>query len=171
LTGYPGQFESYELDYLRIRATKDESPSEFTSGDTSHPHGLFTHKNFVPDPTFPSKDYTKAMLNALPVRNLALTHAENMTLTHSCSHHVSALRTPTQEMLRREIHRECASARLEGVSVGEYRYYQGFTSLEDYIGARMCVCWGYCWCSKLCSIYGDVLCPCSEWVEVHGDAK
>ena len=46
--------------------------------------------------------------------------------------------------LRREVHRECSAARLESVSVGEYRYWQGFMSLEEYLGARM-------WCA------GDLL--------------
>jgi hypothetical protein len=168
LTGYPGQFESYEAEYLSVRATL-AAPELFTTGDAGHPNGLFTHTNFVGDPTFPAREYTPAMLAALPVRDLALKHAETATQSYACSHRVSALRTPTQEMLRREIHRECAAARLEGVSAGEYRYYQGFMSLEEYLPARVCVCWGFCWCSKLCGRYADVLCPCSEWIAVHGD--
>ncbi|OCT44757.1 hypothetical protein CLCR_05575 [Cladophialophora carrionii] len=168
LTGYPGQFESYEAEYLSVRATL-ACPELFTTGDSGHPNGLFTHTNFVADPTYPHREYTAAMLAALPVRDLALSHAETSTQSYACSAPVSALRTPTQEMLRREIHRECAAARLEGVSVGEYRYYQGFMSLEEYLAARVCVCWAFCWCSKLCGRYADVLCPCSGWIELHGD--
>ncbi|KAJ9613011.1 hypothetical protein H2200_002952 [Cladophialophora chaetospira] len=137
LTGYPGQFESYESDYLHIRATMG-AVEHFTAGEPSHPNGLYTHTNFVADPTFPVADYTRAMLAVMPVRDLALQYAENMTLSHTCSDHVRALRTPTQEMMRRELHRECAAARLEGVSVGTYRYFQGFMSLAEYIGARIC---------------------------------
>ncbi|EXJ75016.1 uncharacterized protein A1O5_01712 [Cladophialophora psammophila CBS 110553] len=169
LTGYPGQFESYEADYLRVRATRSSTlgaPTPFTMGDPLHPNNEFTHTNFVADPTYPSKNYTKADLDALPVRALALTHAEGCA-AHAAA--VSAMRTDIEETLRREVHRECAAARLEGVSVGQYRYYQGFMSLEEYVAARICVCWDFCWCSKLCTIYADVLCPCSEWIGVHGD--
>ncbi|EXJ55527.1 hypothetical protein A1O7_08455 [Cladophialophora yegresii CBS 114405] len=168
LTGFPGQFESYEAEYLGVRATL-AAPELFTAGDANHPNGLFSHTNFVADPTYPACEYTPAMLAALPVRDLALKHAENATQSYACSPRVSILRTPTQAMLRRELHRECAAARLEGVSVGEYRYYQGFMSLEEYLAARVCVCWAFCWCSKLCGRYADVLCPCSEWIAVHGD--
>ncbi|KAH0842923.1 hypothetical protein AYO21_03359 [Fonsecaea monophora] len=169
LSGYPGQFQSYEADYLHVRAANSATlgaPTPFTMGDPLHPNNEFTHTNFVEDPTYPSKNYTKADLDALPVRSAALTHAER------CAAHAASLgdiRSDVEETLRREIHRECAAARLEGVSVGQYRYYQGFMSLEDYIAARICVCWDFCWCSKLCTIYGDVLCPCSEWIGVHGD--
>ncbi|KIW33900.1 uncharacterized protein PV07_00715 [Cladophialophora immunda] len=169
LTGYPGQFESYEADYLRVRVERRSTfgaPVPFTMGDPLHPNNEFTHTNFVPDPTYPSKNYTKADLDALPVRSLALSHAEGCA-AHAAS--LSSVRSDAEETLRREVHRECAAARLEGVSVGQYRYYQGFMSLEDYIAARICVCWDFCWCSKLCTIYGDVLCPCSEWIGVHGD--
>lgn len=105
------------------------------------------------------------MLGQLPVRSMALTHAE-----HESSLAARLLtRTGSEENLRREAHRECAAARLEGVAVGQYRYYQGHMSLEEYKAARMCVCWDSCWCTKLCTIYGDVLCPCTEWLALHKD--
>ncbi|KIY01320.1 uncharacterized protein Z520_02872 [Fonsecaea multimorphosa CBS 102226] len=169
LTGYPGQFESYEANYLHVRVRRSSNygdPVPFTMGDPLHPNNEFTHTNFVQDPTYPSTNYTKADLEVLPVRRRALDHAER------CAAHAASLvsvRSAVEETLRREVHRECAAARLEGVSVGQYRYYQGFMSVEDYVAARICVCWGFCWCSKLCTLYGDVLCPCSEWIGVHGD--
>ncbi|OAP57419.1 hypothetical protein AYL99_08157 [Fonsecaea erecta] len=169
LTRYPGQFESYEADYLHVRASRSSTlgePVSFTMGDPLHPNDEFTHTNFVPDPTYPAKNYSQADLDALPVRSHALKHAER------CAAHAASLghvRSDVEETLRREVHRECSAARLEGVSVGQYRYYQGFMSVEDYVTARICVCWDFCWCSKLCTIYGDVLCPCSEWIAVQGD--
>jgi hypothetical protein len=165
VTNYPGQFESYEWDYLDTHARENSTLTTLTLGDPTHPNGRYTHTNFLRDPVYPATNYTKTMLDANPLRELALKHAESKSASFS----VPALRSPAEEMLRREVHRECSAARLEGVGVGEFRYYQGFMSLEDYVRARLCVCWGGCWCSKVCTLFGDVLCPCSEWVEVHGD--
>ncbi|KAI1611021.1 hypothetical protein EDD37DRAFT_608241 [Exophiala viscosa] len=165
LTGYAGQFESYEAKYMRRRAAKTSKVLSFTSGDVLHPNNQFTHTNFIADPTYATQNYTKAILAKLPVRNAALTYADFQSdlaaelLTRSVS----------EENLRREAHRECAAARLEGCAVGQYRYYQGHMSLEEYKAAKMCVCWDGCYCSKLCTIYGDVLCPCNEWIVLHKD--
>ena len=84
---------------------------------------------------------------------------------------VAMLRIPSQENLRREAHMELASARLEGVCVGEYRYYQGHLSVEDYIKKGLCVCWSHCACSRVCSRFGDVLCPCSADLVLEGDEE
>jgi hypothetical protein len=82
-------------------------------------------------------------------------------------HAADTPRTAAEEALRREIHRECALARLEGVSVGEYRYYQGHLNIEEYKEASMCICWEACECSKMCTRFGDMLCPCSKYIEIH----
>ena len=170
VTGYPGQFESYESDHLHyIESTLTAAPESHTFGDPAHPNGLLSHTNFIADPTFPSPNYTKRQLDALPERNMALVDAEHKTATYSLGPEMSARRTPGEILLRREAMRELAMARLEGVAAGEYRYYQGFLDLEEYVAARMCVCWARCWCSKLCGRWGDVRCPCSEWVVVHSD--
>lgn len=152
--------------FIHSAATRIHKPLEtHTTGDPIHPNSEFTHVNFVADPTWPAKNYTRADLDRLPVRNLALQHAESESLTAASL----LTRTPSEEDLRREVHLECAAARLEGVAVGQYRYYQGHLSLEEYKAARMCVCWEMCFCSKLCTIYGDVLCPCAEWIVLHKD--
>ena len=71
-------------------------------------------------------------------------------------------RTASQERLRREAQLECTMARLEGVVVGQYRYYQGHMTIEDYRDARMCICWRECWCSKMCTRFPDIRCLCSN---------
>ncbi|EHY52769.1 hypothetical protein ABEF92_002484 [Exophiala dermatitidis] len=160
-TGYPGQFESYESDFLHCRQAGISSPrTTFTFGDPLHPNNQFTHTNFLADPTWPSKNYTKQDLKRFPLRKAALKHADGATIAA-----VRLLsRTDSEENLRREVQRECAAARLEGVAAGQYRYYQGHMTLEEYMAAKVCVCWDACWCSKLCTIYGDILCPCNEWL-------
>ncbi|KAK7906151.1 hypothetical protein LTR67_000877 [Exophiala xenobiotica] len=163
LTGYPGQFESYEVAHLRRRTATILVPERRTNGDPLHPNGEFTHTNFIDDPTYPYKDYTKAMLNSLPTRNVALNFADfQMDLAAE-----DPTRTKSEEKLRREAHLECTSARLEGVSVGQFRYYQGHMSIEEYMAAKMCICWDDCWCNKLCTIYADVMCPCTESIVLH----
>jgi hypothetical protein len=104
------------------------------------------------------------VLAQFPVRTAALTYADFQS---DLAVELVTARTASEENLRREVCRECTAARLEGVSVGLYRYYQGHMSLEEYKAAGMCVCWDSCWCSKLCTIYGDVRCPCNEWVILH----
>lgn len=70
-------------------------------------------------------------------------------------------RTSEDEDLRREAHRECAAAQLEGVPVGYYRHFAGHMTVEEYVEAKMCVCWAQCPCSKLCTRSGDLACPCA----------
>ncbi|KAL2438410.1 hypothetical protein ABEF95_008779 [Exophiala dermatitidis] len=160
-TGYPGQFESYESDFLHCRQAGISSPrTTFTFGDPLHPNNQFTHTNFLADPTWPLKNYTKQDLKRFPLRKAALKHADGATI--AAARLLS--RTDSEENLRREVQRECAAARLEGVAAGQYRYYQGHMTLEEYMAAKVCVCWDACWCSKLCTIYGDILCPCNEWL-------
>ena len=70
-------------------------------------------------------------------------------------------RSKAEDELRKEIQLECTVARLEGISVGEYRYYMGHLNIEEYNEAKMCICWEECACSKLCTRFGDLLCPCA----------
>ncbi|KAK5185770.1 hypothetical protein LTR44_001819 [Exophiala sp. CCFEE 6388] len=164
-TSYPGQFESYEAKYMRRRAAKISKTLSSTSGDVLHPNNQFTHTNFIADPTYGTQNYTKDTLAKLPVRNAALAYADFQSDLAADI----LTRTHSEEDLRREAHIECAAARLEGCAVGQYRYYQGHMSLEEYKAAKMCVCWDGCYCSKLCTIYGDVLCPCNGWIVLHKD--
>jgi hypothetical protein len=165
LTSYPGQFTSYETKYLnrhkKIRSTEPKPNTPLPShrfGDRLHANGLITHTAFIPDPQPTELNYTSTShLYSNPLRGTAWEHAHNMSIRAG----KMLTRTPSEEQLRREIHLECASARLEGCSVGQYRYYQGHMSVEEYVAANMCVCWEECWCSKLCTRFGDVLCPCA----------
>jgi len=161
LTSFPGQFASIEAAYLERRKTRhlrNNSVRTHPFGHPLHPNHIFTHTNFISDPNPEVLDYTEEMLDNLPMRHTAWNHA-----TAQANRAAKVLtRTPSEENLRREAHLECAGARLEGVVVGQYRYYQGHMSVEEYVAANMCVCWAPCYCSKLCTRFGDVLCPCSK---------
>jgi hypothetical protein len=166
--GYPGQFPSYESSILHHHA--QNSPNnvmQYTTGNPMHPNGEFIHTNFLPDPTYPAIEYTSSIqLASMPLRAASLAHAEHTTHSYTLHPSISAQRTESQDLLRKEIHRECSAARLESVSVGEYRYYQGCMSLEEYLESGICMCWGFCWCHKLCGRWPDVLCPCRDWIRV-----
>jgi len=73
-----------------------------------------------------------------------------------------AKRSAAENALRREAHRECTLASLEGVPVGYYRYYLGHMTVEEYVEAGLCVCWERCFCNKFCTRFGDLQCPCTE---------
>lgn len=165
LSGFPGQFECSEQGFLETRASDGLPLARIRNGDATHPNNVYTHSNFIADPTYPAMDYTQLHLLCLPAREAALKDADRRVDDFSSA----AARSETGDMLRRELYRECALARLEGVAVGQYRYYQGFLSLEEYHDMRLCVCWAGCWCSKLCGIYADVMCPCSKWIKVYVD--
>jgi hypothetical protein len=131
-------------------------------GDYLHPNYLFTHTNFHPCPHEDKHDYR--MRTARPGTQIfrSIEYSDELS-----DHAADTPRTAAEEALRREIHRECALARLEGVSVGEYRYYQGHLNIEEYKEASMCICWEACECSKMCTRFGDMLCPCSKYIEIH----
>ena len=133
-----------------------------TTGDCLHPNYLFTHWNFFPCPHEDKLDYQ--MRIARPGTQIArsIDYAEEYTDIAA-----DAPRTAAEEALRREVHHECSSARLEGVSVGRYRYYEGHLNIEEYKEAGMCICWEACECSKMCTRFGDILCPCSKYIEIH----
>ncbi|EEH34626.2 hypothetical protein PAAG_05675 [Paracoccidioides lutzii Pb01] len=60
-----------------------------------------------------------------------------------------------------EANREAAYARLEGISVGEFRRFQGKRSLHGYVRDQLCVCLGHCACSRKCTVKEAPVCPCS----------
>ena len=67
---------------------------------------------------------------------------------------VAMLRTPSEENLRREAHLELANARLEGASVGQYRYYQGHLSVEEYVSkGHVCLLVAVCLLESLQQVW------------------
>jgi hypothetical protein len=133
-----------------------------TISDYLHPNCLFTHTNFHPCPHEDKLDYR--MGTARPGTQLfhSMVHADELT-----DQAAKTPRTAAEEALRRQVHRESARSRLEGVSIGEYRYYQGYLAIEDYKEAGMCICWEACGCAKMCTRFPDMLCPCSKYIELH----
>jgi hypothetical protein len=131
-------------------------------GDYLHPNYLFTHNNFYPCLHGDNLDYR--MRTARPGTQLfrSIEYADELS-----DQAADTPRTAAEEALRREVHRESALARLEGVSVGKYRYYQGHLTMEEYKEAGMCVCWESCECTKMCTRFPDILCPCSKYIEIH----
>ena len=133
-------------------------------GDYLHPNYVYTHTNF-----HLCRDTDKINHNAKTIASSSDVH-HALDFAYDMTALAATLdRTKSQEHLRRQVHLECTSARLEGVSVGELRYYQGHLNVEEYKEAGICVCWDACACSKMCTRYGDVLCPCSKWIELHQD--
>ncbi|KAJ9643762.1 hypothetical protein H2204_001907 [Knufia peltigerae] len=161
LRGWPGQFESYEVGHINRRADRANPPEIQTFGNPDHPNGEFTHVNFFVDP-IAHRDYTSEHLKSVRVRKVAFSHADFET-DNALEVEV---RTAAQEELRRRAYRECAMARLQGVSVGHHRYYEGDMTIAQYVDRKMCICWEDCWCQKLCTIYADVKCPCRRFIRL-----
>lgn len=133
-----------------------------TMGDYLHPNYLFTHTNFYPCPHEDKLDYRPHTVRPGSQIARSLDYADELSTQAA-----DTQRTAVEEALRREVHHECAWARLEGVSIGQYRYYQGHLNIEEYNEAGMCICWEACECSKICTRFADLLCPCSQYIEIH----
>ena len=139
-----------------------DGKTKITIGDRLHPNYLYTHNNFYTCPYGNSPDFTQLTAPHNSEVGRCIDYASEMSITAA-----ECVRTKSEEDLRREGHRECASARLEGCGVGQYRYYQGHLNVEEYLEAGMCICWDSCDCSKMCTRYGDLICPCSKYIELH----
>ena len=168
---FPGQFVGVPLNLIAAKTKMGamKRPKVNTFGDRLHPNGQIVHKSCYPAPTTPVWNYEPETLS----RHSRLFHAFldcDHYLELAASTPVTSLRSSAEEALRREVHQELASARLEGVPVGVYRYYQGHLSVEEYVSKGLCVCWGPCACSKVCSRYGDVMCPCGGDLELACDS-
>lgn len=158
--GFPGRFSMFQpeqLSWLGNEATT------YTFGLTCHPNGRITNRAFVRDPLHQVTSLDEADIMHDTILSAAIRHAE---LTAAKLEPLKQMRTMEERVLRREIHRECALARLEGVSVGYFRYFAGHMTVEEYLAARICVCWSDCFCNKLCTRFGDMLCPCSGSLEL-----
>ncbi|EEP81907.1 predicted protein [Uncinocarpus reesii 1704] len=66
--------------------------------------------------------------------------------------------------------REAAYAMLHGMPVGEYRRQEGKMALSAYVKENLCICFGYCECSRRCTLKGGRKCPCSSRLSVICDA-
>lgn len=142
-------------------AARANPPEIQTFGNPDHPNGEFTHVNFFVDP-IAHRDYTSEHLKSVRVRKVAFSHADFET-DNALEVEV---RTAAEEELRRRAYRECAMARLQGVSVGHHRYIEGDMTIAQYVDRKMCICWEDCWCQKLCTIYADVKCPCRRFIRL-----
>jgi hypothetical protein len=131
-------------------------------GDYLHPNYLFTYTNFYPCPHEDKLDY--GIRTPMPGTQIfrSIEYADELS-----DQAADTPRNAAEEALRREVHRESALARLEGVSVGEYRYHQGHLSMEEYEEAGICVCWEACKCAKMCTRFPDIICPCSKYIEIR----
>ena len=69
-----------------------------------------------------------------------------------------------QALQRRDAWIEVTKARHEGMAVGRFRYFNSAKGLEYYRASRLCICWEECGCSRLCGRFGDLRCPCSEFI-------
>ena len=157
LKGFTGQF-TLHLPYHLYRP---QTPTRLSFGDRTHPNGLIINTNFTPD-THPTRtDLTESDITHDNTLVLLVQHCETQSVLAS-SKSMHAKRSAAENALRREAHRECTLARLEGVPVGYYRYYLGHMTVEEYVEAGLCVCWERCFCNKFCTRFGDLRCPCTE---------
>lgn len=131
-------------------------------GHQLHTNGIYRHTGLVPELNAADTNITDVVLSdGHPIMRI-VKHAVAMTVFAA-----SLTRPFNEEMLRLEAHHECAFARLVGVSVGQYRYFQGCLTIEEYVEKEMCVCWGVCSCSKLCTRFADMVCPCAGSIELQ----
>ena len=164
--GYNGQFYGNGIEqelFGGVSAINHLTRNQVTWGHRNHANYTFTHYKHVAVPASVHQTEVQQTVRAgLGVRQAALDHCEAMTDL------ASTIVLPAGDYRRRrELHMECTNARLEGVAVGHYRYQQGHMTVEEYLRAGVCVCWEECVCSKLCTRYGDLVCPCGRWIEVN----
>lgn len=151
LAQHPGRF-SLKIPHHQPRTIK------FSFGQPLHANGQLLNTAFVADERMSNPHTQEGHLRQHPSFIALFQHAEQRLDTQNRK---ASNRSSAQSMIRREYHRECALARLEGVPVGYYRYFAGGLTVEDYLRARLCVCWKECYCQRLCSRFGDMICPCS----------
>lgn len=128
--------------------------------DPQHPKYLFTQTNVYPHPNEHKLAYRMRIASRDSPAFRSIDYAEEFSEKAA-----DTPRTAVEEALRRQTHGESALACLEGICVGEYRYYQGYLNIEEYVEAGMCVCWEVCGCAKMCTRFPDMLCPCSEYIK------
>lgn len=165
--GYPGQFRALipPSKIFHPNFLSGGRPDKVTFGNKTHANSLFHHTRFQPGGNTPwnelSLDFSQSAIPSIegPVGKALKLADENLIIAADTE------RTAEEEKLRRETHFECSLARLEGVSVGEYRYYQGHSSIEEYNQGGMCICWDECFCTTMCTRYADMLCPCKKYIE------
>ena len=169
--GFAGQFIGPALNMFsaktKMGAMKRPRVTEF--GDRLHPNGEIIHKNCYPAAATPAWNYEPEKLSRHDPIFHAFLDLDECTQI-AASEELAMLRTDEEEALRREAHIELALARLHGFPVGMYRYYQGHLTVEEYVDKGLCVCWSSCACSKVCSRYGDVMCPCGGDLELACDS-
>lgn len=156
LKGFTGQFELHAPQRL---GQKERTTTKHVFGNHLHANGEIINLQHIADPH-------KATVDLSDCPGLST------TIEHANLHHTFAEEMPRsseEDDLRREAHRECAAARLEGVPVGYYRYFAGHMTVEEYVEARLCACWEGCFCTKLCTRFGDLACPCADSLVVGED--
>lgn len=182
--GYPGQFKALRAPnkvtsgmsslYLTIYTILTAPPAKFlaprcpdkvTFGTETHANGVFHHHRFQAGGNTPYNQYSLDFsLSAAPPANSPLGKAIRIA-DEKIDVAADTKRSVEEEALRRETHFECAAARLEGVPVGELRYYHGHSGVAEYSKGGFCVCWGECFCTTMCTKYADMVCPCAKHLE------
>ena len=153
-TGYMGQFEL--PTYSQPDYDSHEQSTYLTMGDQYHPNFIYTHTKFRHASDSPPSSPDHPFLSFPSRKSCDLSgYAYKMTLAAA-----KLARLAEEEQMRVEAHREAAAARLDGIAVGQYRYYQGHMTVEDFVENNLCVCWDECACARMCTRWADVKCPC-----------
>ena len=168
---YPGQFHGLSMSHLVSRSGRTATVATFPEGPVRNANGSMIHQACVPARGSACLDFSSRFRSG---KWRKTTRAEEElyslleTKTILCgADSVSASRGFAQKDLRARLHSEAAQARLDGVSVGEVRYYDGCMTVEEFVGTGVCVCWEKCACSAVCTRYPDMVCPCSELIVVE----
>jgi hypothetical protein len=161
--GYHGQFQGMPTPEQAERAKKFHNHKAAAYfGQATHLNNLILHKDLHVCPCFETTEHTSASAPSDSALGRSMSYAGQKTADAAAMR-----RSEADEVLRRETHRECAAARLEGLVVGEYRYFYGHMTVEEYHDCQMCICWQLCECSKICTRYGDMVCPCAPKIETN----
>jgi hypothetical protein len=131
-------------------------------GQALHLNNLILHKDIRVCPNFEDTEYTPTSAPTDSDIGRCISYANE-----KADEAADTARTTAEEFLRKEAHRECSTARLQGEVVGLYRYFEGHLTVEEYHERKMCICWQLCECSKLCTRFADLICPCADKIETN----
>lgn len=152
--GFAGQFSL--MVSCKLADETSNSTEQVSFGDRRNANGTICNPAFVKCPYFHSLDWEEDSRGDADLQAMLAYARTKSELAEKVG------RDESEQQMRKLCHLECAEARLTGRAVGLFRYEEGHMTVEEYVENGVCVCWEGCWCSKLCTRYGDVLCPCAQ---------
>jgi hypothetical protein len=160
---YPGQFVAVTDEFLGRQGLQ---PQKFTFPEgvcNLNANGSYTNSRMIEARPAYRLDYS-ARFRSGRFRKTTKREEDMYAILEAKTWHAFNVKIDDSKisLMRARIHHEASQARIVGCSAGEFRYYDGHLTIEDYIINGVCVCWERCACSAVCTRYPDMLCPCSE---------